>query len=98
MVKWSADPPTTKPAPPARERISVVAAPACDPVGCLSPRPALLPSNHHHTPSHLWQRQTLPTGWLKLLGPVFTWVGRRQNQRDVERLRDILEAAPEQEG
>jgi hypothetical protein len=35
-----------------------------------------------------------PTGWLKLLGPVFTWVGRRQNQRDVEKLRDILESMP----
>ena len=36
-----------------------------------------------------------PTGWLKLLGPIFTWVGGRQNQRDVEKLRDILEATPE---
>jgi uncharacterized membrane protein len=35
-----------------------------------------------------------PTGWLRLLGPVFTWVGRRQNQRDVEKLRDILESTP----
>jgi uncharacterized membrane protein len=33
-----------------------------------------------------------PTGWLKLLGPIFTWIGRRQNQRDVEKLRDILES------
>ena len=36
-----------------------------------------------------------PSGWLKLLGPIFTWMVRRQNQRDVERLRDILEATPE---
>ena len=36
-----------------------------------------------------------PSGWLKLLGPVFTWMVRRQNQRDVERLRDILESTPE---
>ena len=36
-----------------------------------------------------------PAGWLRLLGPVFGWIGRRQNQRDVERLRDILEAMPE---
>jgi hypothetical protein len=35
-----------------------------------------------------------PSGWLKLLGPVFTWIGRRQNQRDVEKLRDILESTP----
>jgi hypothetical protein len=33
-----------------------------------------------------------PTGWLKLLGPVFAWMGRRQNQADVEKLRDILES------
>jgi hypothetical protein len=33
-----------------------------------------------------------PSGWLRLLGPVFTWIGRRQNQRDVEKLRDILES------
>ena len=36
-----------------------------------------------------------PSGWLKLLGPIFTWIGQRQNQRDVERLRDILESALE---
>jgi hypothetical protein len=36
-----------------------------------------------------------PSGWLKLLGPLFTWIGQRQNQRDVERLRDILESTPE---
>lgn len=36
-----------------------------------------------------------PAGWLRLLGPIFTWVGRRQNQRDVEKLRDILESAPQ---
>lgn len=35
-----------------------------------------------------------PSNWLKLLGPVFTWIGRRQNQRDVEKLRDILESTP----
>jgi len=34
----------------------------------------------------------VPTGMYKLLGPVFGWVGRRQNQHDVEKLRDILEA------
>jgi hypothetical protein len=33
-----------------------------------------------------------PSGWLKLLGTIFTWIGRRQNQRDVEKLREILEA------
>lgn len=36
-----------------------------------------------------------PTGYLKLLGPLFAWIGRRQNQRDVEKLRDILESTPE---
>ena len=33
-----------------------------------------------------------PSGLFKLLGPVFGWIGRRQNQADVEKLRDILEA------
>ncbi len=28
-----------------------------------------------------------PTGLYRLLGPVFGWIGRRQNQADVERLR-----------
>ena len=37
----------------------------------------------------------VPTVWFRLLGPVFGWVGRRQNQRDVEKLRDILESTPE---
>ena len=36
-----------------------------------------------------------PSGWLKLLGPIFTWMGRRQNQANVERLRDILESEPD---
>jgi hypothetical protein len=39
-----------------------------------------------------------PTNWLKLLGPLFTWIGRRQNQKDVETLRDILESMPADEG
>lgn len=33
-----------------------------------------------------------PTGFYRLLGPIFGWIGRRQNQADVERLRDILES------
>ena len=37
-----------------------------------------------------------PTGFYKLLGPLFAWIGRRQNQADVEKLRDILESAPQQ--
>lgn len=32
-----------------------------------------------------------PTGALRLLGPVFAWLGRRHNRADVERLRSILE-------
>jgi len=35
-----------------------------------------------------------PSNWLKLLGPIFAWIGRRQNQQDVEKLRDILESTP----
>ena len=38
-----------------------------------------------------------PSGWLKLLGPVFAWIGRRQNQRDDESLCAILESAPKRE-
>jgi hypothetical protein len=33
-----------------------------------------------------------PSGVYKLLGPLFTWIGRRRNQADVEKLRDILES------
>jgi uncharacterized membrane protein len=33
-----------------------------------------------------------PRGMLRLLGPIFGMMGRRRNQEDVERLRDILEA------
>jgi len=33
-----------------------------------------------------------PTGMYKLLGPLFGWMGRRRNQADVEKLRDILES------
>jgi hypothetical protein len=34
-----------------------------------------------------------PTGFLRLLGPLFGWMGKRQNQADVNKLRDILESA-----
>ena len=34
-----------------------------------------------------------PKGLLRLLGPVFARVGRRQNMADVEKLRSILESA-----
>lgn len=36
-----------------------------------------------------------PSGFYRLLGPLFGWIGRRQNQADVEKLRDILESSPE---
>ena len=36
-----------------------------------------------------------PAGWLKLIGPLFTRMVRRQNQKDVETLRDILEPTPD---
>ena len=32
-----------------------------------------------------------PSGAMRLLGPLFGRIGRRQNQNDVETLRDILE-------
>lgn len=33
-----------------------------------------------------------PSGVYRLMGPIFGWVGRRQNQQDVEKLREILES------
>ena len=33
-----------------------------------------------------------PTGLYKLLGPLFRRIGRRRNQADVEKLRNILES------
>ena len=33
-----------------------------------------------------------PRGFLRLLGPLFTRMGRRQNQADVEALKNLLEA------
>jgi hypothetical protein len=33
-----------------------------------------------------------PSGVYRLLGPLFVWMGRRRNQADVEKLRDILES------
>ena len=33
-----------------------------------------------------------PSGVYRLLGPLFAWIGRRRNQADVEKLRDILES------
>jgi hypothetical protein len=55
---------------------------------------------YHVAPAEGGTRFTLvadiePTGWVRFLGPVFTWIGRRQNQKDVEKLRDILESTPE---
>ncbi|KPK12737.1 MAG: hypothetical protein AMJ68_00595 [Acidithiobacillales bacterium SG8_45] len=32
-----------------------------------------------------------PLGALRLLGPLFYWIGRRSNQKDVETLRQIME-------
>ncbi len=37
-----------------------------------------------------------PTGFYKLLGPLFRRMGQRRNQADVEKLRDILEETPKQ--
>jgi hypothetical protein len=33
-----------------------------------------------------------PRGLYRLLGPLFSWKGRKQNQTDVDGLRDLLEA------
>ena len=34
-----------------------------------------------------------PTGWYRLIGPMFGRIGRRQNLADVEKLRTILETS-----
>jgi hypothetical protein len=39
-----------------------------------------------------------PAGVYKLLGPIFAWVGRRRNQADVEKLREILESTADRSG
>jgi hypothetical protein len=36
-----------------------------------------------------------PNGAYRLLGPLFRWMGRRRNQSDVEKLRHVLESAPD---
>ena len=35
----------------------------------------------------------IPSGVYRMMGPLFAWIGRRQNQADVEKLRQILESA-----
>lgn len=35
-----------------------------------------------------------PKGFYRLLGPLFGWIGRRQNLKDVQRLRSLLEEPP----
>ena len=34
-----------------------------------------------------------PTGAYRMLGPVFGWMGRRQNRADVDRLKQLLESS-----
>ncbi len=34
-----------------------------------------------------------PSGWYRLMGPIFGRIGRRQNLADVEKLKSILEAS-----
>ena len=36
-----------------------------------------------------------PTGWYRLLGPIFGMMGRRQNLSDVRKLKTILENQPD---
>ena len=35
-----------------------------------------------------------PYGMMRLLGPLFYWIGRRSIQKDVETLRQIMEGSP----
>jgi hypothetical protein len=41
-----------------------------------------------------WSGQVRPKGAVRLLGPVITWLGRRQEQRIWTSLKEHLEAAP----
>jgi hypothetical protein len=41
-----------------------------------------------------WSGRVQPKGILRLLGPVITWLGRRQEQRIWTALKQHLEAAP----
>ena len=41
-----------------------------------------------------WSGQVRPKGALRLLGPVITWLGTRQEQRIWARLKRHMEAAP----
>jgi len=43
-----------------------------------------------------WSGQVRPKGAFKLLGPLITWLGRRQVQRIWASLKQHLEAAPAQ--
>ena len=42
----------------------------------------------------LWSGQVQPKGAFRLLGPVITWLGRRQEQRIWAALKQHLEATP----
>jgi hypothetical protein len=35
-----------------------------------------------------------PTGTMRLMGPLFYWIGRRSNRKDVETLRQIMDRTP----
>jgi len=37
------------------------------------------------------EAEVKPTGWYRLLGPIFGLIGRRQNRADVRKLKAILE-------
>jgi hypothetical protein len=41
-----------------------------------------------------WSGQVRPRGAVRLLGPVITWMGTRQEQRIWASLKEHLEAAP----
>ena len=40
------------------------------------------------------ESQVTPTGWYRLVGPLFGRIGRRHNLADVRKLKSILEATP----
>jgi hypothetical protein len=42
------------------------------------------------------EAQVKPTGWYRLLGPIFGRIGRRQNLADVRTLKEILETTAEE--
>ena len=49
---------------------------------------------HRAGTSFTLEAMVKPTGWYRMLGPVFGLIGRRQNRADVQKLKEALEGTP----